>query len=172
MFGKSSKLNTDEDHVETFVRQNDDGSFLVAISGSINEYAQTGLRTLASQVIDATAIEVNMGNIEIINSIGTIYWAQCLQQLCQIAPVEISNCSITVVDYINRLPAMAKGATVSSFHVPYRCTLCRRIFTQFFSTQQIKADPQFTKTNCDKCGGESVSEVEFEDYTEFLNTQR
>jgi hypothetical protein len=152
--------------VEIVVKPNEDGSFLIAVSGSVNEYSQQGFRRIPSQVQNATAIDIDLGNVDVINSIGTIYWTEFLKQLVATCPVTMSNCSINVVDYLNRLPAMCKGAKVTSFHAPFRCTQCRRIFTRCLSVTEADHG-RFPDTQCDKCGSTATEEVDFEDYTAF-----
>jgi anti-anti-sigma regulatory factor/DNA-directed RNA polymerase subunit RPC12/RpoP len=148
------------------VKPNDDGSCLIAISGAINEYAQAPFRRILLQISSATKIEVDLGRVDVINSIGTIYWSDLLKSLLKIAPVILCNCSIPVVDNLNRLPVMVAGASVSSIQVPYRCPQCRRIFSHSMRLTLLEAG-SFPEVACDKCGTTAEPEVDFSDYTMF-----
>lgn len=142
------------------------GACLIVVSGSINEYSQPGFRRIATLVRDYPALTVDLRAVDIINSIGTIYWVEFLRALLRIAPVTLSQCSLAMVEYMNRVPAMCAGAAFSSFLVPYRCPECLRLFVSPMN-QSAVADGHYPETCCGRCGSPADGAIPFAEYTRF-----
>lgn len=153
--------------MEIVVKPNDDGSCLIAISGAINEYSSKPFQKVLRDIVGYTIVEIDLGHVDIMNSIGSMYWSDLLRSLCKTATVKLSNCSINMMGSIGRMPAMLQTAQLLSFQVPFSCPQCRRIFSQTMTTDQL-IDEGFPAVECDKCSTISEPEVSFDDYAGFL----
>ena len=145
---------------------NDDGTFLIVISGVVNEYAQKTLRSVPSQLDPSQKIEINLKDVDAINSIGTIYWAELLKNIAMFGPTVLTHCSIAIVDCMNRVPSLADNLKVESFYIPFRCTRCNRLTEHYIKLADLP-ESEFSATVCKKCNETMTPEVNFDDYTAF-----
>lgn len=152
--------------MEVVVKPNDDGSCLIAISGAINEYSSKQFQRALREVVGISMIEIDLGHVDIMNSIGSMYWSDLLRSLCKTSTVKLINCSINMMGSLSRMPAMLQSAKIVSFHVPYSCPQCRRIFSFCMTADQLGQN-DFPEVNCDKCSTLSEPEIDFDDYAFF-----
>jgi len=155
--------------MEVVVKPNDDGSYLIAISGAINEYSQKQFQKVLRDIATTNIVEIDLGNVDIINSIGSMYWAELIRALCKVTTVKLINCSVNMMSCLSRMPAMLESAQIMSFQVPFRCPQCTRIFSQLLTSDQI-CEHEFPKITCDKCATTAVAEIDFDDYS-FISQQ-
>ena len=152
--------------MEVVVKPNDDGSCFIAISGAINEYSSNQFQRALKEVVGVSKIEIDLGQVDVMNSIGSMYWSNLIRSLCKTASVKLVNCSINMMGSLSRMPAMLQTAEIVSFQVPFGCPQCRRIFSHTLSSEQLDEN-QFPEVRCDKCSSPSVPEVDFDDYAFF-----
>ena len=152
--------------MEIAVKPNDDGSCLIAISGSINEYSGKQFQRTLRDVVGISNVDIDLANVDIMNSIGSMYWSDLIRSLCKTATVRLINCSINMMGSLGRMPAMLQTAQIVSFQVPFGCPQCRRIFSHTLISDQL-SENQFPEVRCDKCSTLAVPEVEFDDYAFF-----
>lgn len=143
--------------------------------GSIDEDTNLDevLRSLP-HVSPSQLLDLDLADLERINSIGVREWILFLEKLSQLSPFQFSQVSQAFIEIANSVPTILgkKGTPVLRFAAPYHCPKCSRDEVRVFTKAQIKKTGttyQFPTELCTQCKQPLDFDALEEEYFHFLN---
>lgn len=140
-----------------------DGVLNVQLIGSIDEDADL------SEILETQASHINFdfNQVELINSCGIREWIKFLDQLSS-ESIQYENCPQIIIEQINMVHGFIRpGSRLKSFYAPYYCEECDKERKAHVMSNDVK-NKKAPKVNCPDCGNEMEFDALEASYFNFL----
>ena len=97
------------------------------LEGVLDEQAAPVLAELSAQLSSAASIELDVGGVRRINSLGVRAWVDFMRTLGE-RPITFRRCSPSFVDQLNTVSDFRGHARIESFLAPYVCESSWNVF--------------------------------------------
>lgn len=119
-------------------------------------------------------VNLDVGEVSTINSVGIRGWLLFLQKLKNISPYQFDRVNELFVEQSGIVPDVlgTKGTQVLSFEVPYFCPNCSIRLTEFVKMDEVKKPDgtvSFPRRQCSQCKKNLKADFLEEDYQELFD---
>lgn len=153
----------------TFTVETQKNAKVVTLRGAIDERGGDVLDDLVEVAGHGTPgkIVLDLGHVTNLNSVGARLWAEFTNKLRTIGPVELRHCSCYFIDFVNLVPAVLAGVTITSFYAPMKCPQCGES-SVLLDMDTVGVTREFGKHNCSICKKSLTPLVSEDDYFDFI----
>lgn len=139
-------------------------SVRVVLSGTLDEHDR--LAALFGAAAAYERIEVCCERIVRLNSPGVREWIRFFERLRERgARVSFSGCSVTMVDFINRIYNFCRPGEIDSIQLPFFCAHCRSEWAACIPVRGLSAEAAAASFVAPRCRG-CQRETEFDDFAD------
>lgn len=144
---------------------------MTVLEGMLDEESAPVLAALSKALATAPSIELDVGGLRRINSLGVRAWVDFVRSLGE-RPVTFRRCSPSFVDQLNTVSDFRGGARVASFLAPYVCETSGNVFYEELIVGRDVSPGNFAGVDrrpCKECPEPLVFDDLPERYFQFLS---
>lgn len=134
--------------------------------GSVDEDAD--LDSLYAQLKTSKNLNLDLSEVERINSCGVRAWVNFMRSLEAIATVSLKNCSPVIVNQANMISNFVGAARILSVQAPYLCESCDHTENVLLDVAS-GSQPVLDDKKCPNCGEMMIFDDVEDTYFSFLS---